>query len=94
MLRLNQRDAVVLARQAEAERGAARYEDIMFCMVLGVRICVAFLVIGLRGRFVGAALPRWRWLALSLASRGSAARYEGITLCAVLGVGGCAVRDG
>jgi len=50
-------------------------------MLLGVRICVEFLVIGLRGRFVGAAMPRWRWLALSLIGRGSAARYKDIMLC-------------
>jgi|GEM_PF-4080756 hypothetical protein len=39
------------------------------------------------GGFVKAALPRWRWLVMSLAGRGSAARYEGIARGALQEVG-------
>ena len=37
--------------------------------------------LGQSDEFVGAALPRWRWLAIALAGRGSAARYEGVVFC-------------
>jgi hypothetical protein len=65
-------------------RGSAtRYEDIMLCMA-HVAWCADLRgVFGDRaagGGFVGAALPRRRWLALSLIGRGSAARYEDIML--------------
>ena len=43
--------------------------------------------LGRRDDFVGAALPRWRWLALSLAGRGSAARYGGMVFCALQKLG-------
>ena len=51
--------------------GAARYEG----MVVGMA-----QTLGQRGEFVGAALPRRRWLVLSLAGRGGAARYEGMVV--------------
>jgi len=59
---------------------AARYEDMVFRAVQKL---------GQRGDFVGAALPRWRWLVLSLIGRGSAARYEEMAL----GLG-CVLRVG
>jgi hypothetical protein len=64
-----------------AGRGsAARYEGI----ARG-----ALQEVGQSGEFVGAALPRWRWLVLSLAGCGNTAHEEDTALFVVLGaVGG------